>query len=71
MTDYSLINSAIERIVPEVILLAAVCVMFLTAPFLATVTGDVARGLRHRWGILSLAAIAAAGIAWWHSPVLV
>ncbi|MEZ6062927.1 MAG: NADH-quinone oxidoreductase subunit N [Planctomycetaceae bacterium] len=71
MTDYSLINSAIERIVPEVILLAAVCVMFLTAPFLATETGDVARGLRHRWGILSLAAIAAAGIAWWHSPVLV
>lgn len=61
---YDLINRAVEQIVPELILLATVCVMFLTGPFLVSATGAARPGLRHRWGVLSLLALSAAGLAW-------
>lgn len=69
MPVYDAINGAVGLIVPEVILVLTVCVMFLTAPFLVSETGRAAEGLRHRWGVLSLLALASAGLAWWQAPV--
>jgi len=61
------IKSAAELIVPEIILLATLCVMFLAGPFFVTEGGTAASGLRHRWGALSLAALAGAIFAWQNS----
>ena len=52
---YTQIIEALPGIVPELILLGAVCLMFLAGPF---TTGS---GLRHRWGALSLLALAVTG----------
>lgn len=69
------LNQAVTLIIPEVILLGTVCVMFLFGPFLSAVpvspaaagapagTG-AAISVRHRWGLLSLAALGAATFAW-------
>ena len=51
-------------VLPEVVLIATVCVMFLAAPFLVSETGVAAPGIRHRWGVLSLFAIAVAAWFW-------
>lgn len=59
------LNHAIELILPEVALLATMCVMFFAAPFLVSERGEAAPGLRHRWGWLSLMGLAAAGYLWW------
>lgn len=58
------ITQAAGLVVPEVILLGTMCVMFLAGPFLVTDAGTAAPGLRHRWGALSLIALAAAWFAW-------
>ncbi len=70
MPPYQAINQAAGQILPEIILLATVCVMFLAGPFLVSETGKAPEGLRHRWGILSLLALAAATYAWSKAPVL-
>ena len=61
-------NAAFEQIhatamllLPEIILLATVCVLFLAGPMLVTDAGQSPPGLRHQWGFLSLSAIAVAG----------
>ena len=58
------ITQAASLVVPEVILLGTMCVMFLAGPFLVTDAGTAAPGLRHRWGALSLIALASAWFAW-------
>lgn len=58
------INHAAGLIVPEIILLATVCVMFLAGPFLVSSNGRAEVGLRHRWGVLSLLALGLAGWVW-------
>lgn len=70
MPPYQAINQAVGLIIPEIILLATVCVMFLAGPFLVSETGQAPAGLRHRWGFLSLLALAAATFAWMKAPVL-
>jgi NADH-quinone oxidoreductase subunit N len=55
------IHRTASLIVPEIILLAATCVLFLAGPLVVGDAGQAARGLRHRWGIFSLIAI---GLAW-------
>jgi NADH-quinone oxidoreductase subunit N len=61
------INQAVALVVPEIILLATVCVMFLTGPFLVSDAGRAGAALRHRWGALSLLALAVASYAWLHT----
>jgi NADH-quinone oxidoreductase subunit N len=65
------VTEAIEQIqrtasllVPEIILLATVCFLFLTGPLAVSDAGDATPGLRHRWGFLSLLALALATIVW-------
>ncbi len=58
------INSAVNLVLPEVVLIATVCVMFLAAPFLVSESGATTPGIRHRWGVLSLFAIAVAAWFW-------
>lgn len=70
MPPYQAINQAAGLIIPEIILLATVCIMFLAGPFLVSETGKAPEGLRHRWGILSLLALAAAMFAWVKAPVM-
>lgn len=70
MPPYQAINQAAGLIIPEIILLATVCVMFLAGPFLVSETGKAPEGLRHRWGILSLLALAAAMFAWMKAPIM-
>ena len=59
------INQAAGLIVPEIILLATVCVMFLVGPFLMKENGIGDPGLRHRWGILSLISLGLATWVWY------
>ena len=58
------IQATASLLVPEIILLATVCAMFLGGPLLVTDAGDASSGLRHRWGFLSLAAVAVAWAIW-------
>jgi NADH-quinone oxidoreductase subunit N len=62
------INQAAGLIIPEIILIATVCIMFLAAPFLVSESGKAAAGLRHRWGTLTLLALLSACWAWLRSP---
>jgi len=66
---YDQINNAVQYILPEVVLIATVCVMFLAGPFLVSEGGIAQSGLRHRWGFLSLIALTGAGLFWWQSPI--
>jgi NADH-quinone oxidoreductase subunit N len=68
------VTEAIEQIhatamllLPEIILLATVCVLFLAGPLLVSAGGEAPAGLRHQWGFLSLAAIAVAWAIWYGS----
>jgi NADH-quinone oxidoreductase subunit N len=63
------LNQAAGLIIPEIILIATVCIMFLAAPFLVTESGRAAAGLRHRWGILALLALGCAALAWLRRPL--
>ncbi len=56
------IASAISQVLPEVVLLAAACVNLAVGPFLIGEDGTVPKGLKHRWGVWSLIALAIA--AW-------
>jgi NADH-quinone oxidoreductase subunit N len=58
------LNNAVNLVSPELILLATVCVMFITGPFFVTEGGVAPPGLRKRWGALSLVALACAGFVW-------
>lgn len=64
------INEAAGLIVPEIMLLATVCVMFLAGPFLVSESGQAESGLRHRWGTLSLLALSMALLAWFNAATL-
>lgn len=61
------LNRAIGLIVPDVIVLATVCLMFFAAPFLVSEKGEAPSGLRHRWGWLSLLSLMVAGYVWWNT----
>jgi NADH-quinone oxidoreductase subunit N len=58
------IHRTASLIVPEIILLAAMCLLFLAGPLVVTDAGQAAPGLRHRWGFLSLLTIAVAWVVW-------
>ena len=58
------IQATASLLVPEIILLATMCAMFLGGPLLVTDAGDAAPGLRHRWGFLSLVALVLAWTIW-------
>ncbi|MBI1344738.1 NADH-quinone oxidoreductase subunit NuoN [bacterium] len=60
----SAIRNAVDLILPEVALLATVCMIFLAAPFLVSERGEAAPGLRHRWGWLSLIGLSVAAYLW-------
>ncbi|MEX2027265.1 MAG: proton-conducting transporter membrane subunit, partial [Pirellulaceae bacterium] len=64
MPAYQHIQDAVSLIVPEIILLATACLLFLVGPMLVSDAGDARPGLRHRWGILSLLALGSAIFAW-------
>ncbi len=59
------LNAGAGLIIPEIILLATMCVAFLIGPFLVSESGQTEAGLRHRWGFMTLTALLAAGIVWW------
>lgn len=59
------LNGAVSLVLPEVLLLATVCLIFFAAPFLVSERGDAPAGLRHRWGWMSLLALLVAGWAGW------
>ena len=61
------ITNGVHFLAPELILVLAVCVMFLAGPFFVTEAGVGASGLRQRWGALALAAIGCAGFFWWNA----
>src|SRR3990172_2758384 len=61
------LNHAAALVVPEIVLLATVCVMFLVGPFLVSPAGQVAVGVRHRWGGLALAALGTAWLIWFNN----
>jgi NADH-quinone oxidoreductase subunit N len=63
------LNHAAALIAPEIVLLAAVCVMFLIGPFLVSDTGRAAAGLRHRWGGLALVALGTAWLIWFNGDL--
>ncbi len=62
-----LIRSTASLLVPEIILLATACVLFLVGPFLVSDTGEATPGLRHRWGVISLIGLGVAWFAWFHN----
>lgn len=69
MPAFQDLNQAAGLIIPEIILIATVCIMFLAAPFLVSESGRAASGLRHRWGILTLLALGCAALAWLRAPL--
>jgi NADH-quinone oxidoreductase subunit N len=58
------INEAVSLVIPEIILLATVCILFLVGPLMVSEAGEARTGLRHRWGILALLALGTAIFAW-------
>lgn len=64
------LNHSAWLIVPEIVLLATVCVMFLVGPFLVSESGQADAGVRHRWGGLALVSLAVAWMIWFRSEPL-
>ncbi|HEY3395664.1 MAG TPA: NADH-quinone oxidoreductase subunit N, partial [Lacipirellulaceae bacterium] len=58
------IHRTASLIVPEIILLAATCLLFVAGPLVVGDAGQATPGLRHRWGFFSLLAIGLAWAAW-------
>jgi len=56
--DIESLQSAYKLILPEAVLIGTACVMFLAGPFLTPAAGKAPEGSRHKWGALSLVAIA-------------
>ncbi|HVJ67655.1 MAG TPA: NADH-quinone oxidoreductase subunit N [Caulifigura sp.] len=77
--DIASLQSAFKSILPEAVLIGTACLMFLVGPFLVPASGKAAEGSRHKWGFLSLFAIAFAcsylgeiqSAEFAHSPFLV
>lgn len=71
-TDLTALRTALPLVLPDVALLATMCLMFFAAPFMVSDRGEAAPGLRHRWGWLSLIGLGIALYLWWGSePVAV
>lgn len=64
---YAHLRDAIELVLPEVALLATVCVMLFGSAFLVSDRGEAQAGLRHRWGWLALTGLSVALYLWWYS----
>ncbi len=64
------LNRAAALVVPEIVLLATVCVMFLVGPFLVSSGGQAVAGVRHRWGGLALAALGTAWLIWFNNDAV-
>lgn len=62
------LNGAVQYVVPELILIATVCVAFAIGPFLVSDRHGHSTGVRHRWGIIALIGIFSAAIAWQNGP---
>ncbi|HEX5471530.1 MAG TPA: NADH-quinone oxidoreductase subunit N [Lacipirellulaceae bacterium] len=62
-----LIRSTASLLVPEIILLATACVLFLIGPFCVDDAGETVPGLRHRWGVVSLVGLGIAWFVWLHN----
>jgi NADH-quinone oxidoreductase subunit N len=58
------IHRTASLIGPEIILLAATCLLFLAGPLVVTDAGQAAPGLRHCWGFFSLLSIVVAWVVW-------
>jgi NADH-quinone oxidoreductase subunit N len=58
------IHRTASLIVPEIILLAATCLLLVAGPLVVGDAGQATPGLRHRWGFFSLLAIGLAWLAW-------
>ncbi|QDT55015.1 NADH-quinone oxidoreductase subunit N [Caulifigura coniformis] len=56
--DIESLQAAYKLILPEAVLIGTACVMFLAAPFLTPSNGKAAEGSRHKWGFLSVFAVA-------------
>ncbi|HVJ87030.1 MAG TPA: NADH-quinone oxidoreductase subunit N [Caulifigura sp.] len=56
--DIASLQAAYKVILPEAVLIGTACIMFLAAPFLVPASGKAPEGSRHKWGFLSLFAIA-------------
>ena len=69
MPAFQDLNQAVGLIIPEIILIATVCIMFLAAPFLVSETGKAPAGLRNRWGTLTILSLLCASYAWIKSPM--
>ncbi|MFO0977875.1 MAG: NADH-quinone oxidoreductase subunit N [Planctomycetaceae bacterium] len=69
MPAFKELNQAAGLIIPEIILIATVCIMFLAAPFLVSEHGKTTSGLRHRWGIFAILSLLCAGYAWLGAPM--
>jgi NADH-quinone oxidoreductase subunit N len=61
------LNQALTLILPDVVVLATVCLMFFAAPFLVSDRGEAPAGLRHRWGWLALVGLGTALGLWWQT----
>ena len=61
------LNNAVQLILPEIALLATVCLILFAAPFLVGERGEARPGLRHRWGSLALVGWGLAALLWWQS----
>jgi NADH-quinone oxidoreductase subunit N len=61
------IRGSVDLIGPEIILLVAMCLLFVIGPLLVSDAGEAPPRLRNRMGLLSLAAIVIAWIAWYQS----
>ncbi len=64
------IVDAFGYVLPEVVLVATACVLFLLAPFLQSDAPPAPRCARHRFGILSLLALGFAAWLWLDGPPL-
>ncbi len=67
-------TEAIEQIqgtamllVPELILLATMCVLFLAGPMLVSDAGNAPSGLRNQWGFLSVVSLVIAWFVWYNA----
>lgn len=63
----ALVTGAVRLILPEVALVATVCITLFAAAFLVSERGEAPHGLRHRWGWLALLGWITAAILWWQS----
>jgi NADH-quinone oxidoreductase subunit N len=61
------LKQALALVLPDVVVLATMCLMFFVAPFLVSERGAAPAGLRHRWGWLALVGLFVAAALWWQT----